>query len=41
MEEVTKHYLEDVERITSHFISVLESQGITSSDLYTVINSLK
>lgn len=38
---MTKHYLEDVERITSHFISVLESQGITSSDLYTVINSLK
>ena len=41
MDEVTKHYLEDVERITSHFISVLEKQGISSSDLHTVINSLK
>lgn len=41
MNEVTKHYFEDVERITSHFISVLEKQGISSSDLYSVINSLK
>lgn len=40
MDELTQSYHQDLNQITNQFVSVLESQGIDSSVLEQLINSI-
>lgn len=39
MNVLIRQYDEDLERITSHFVSVLEEQGVTASVIRSIIGS--